>query len=61
MENNEFSKIRIKNRTCYYFNDIIKIEDIDFDKILIDEKIKRKYFDSRHFIQKFNWSITFLY
>ena len=50
MENNEFSKIRIKNRTCYYFNDIIKIEDIDFDKILIDEKIIRKYFDSRHFI-----------
>ena len=23
---------------CYYFNDIIKFEDFDFDNILIDEK-----------------------
>ena len=23
---------------CYYFNDIIKFEDFDFDKILLDEK-----------------------
>ena len=23
---------------CYYFNDIIKIEDFDLDKILLDEK-----------------------
>ena len=30
--------MRIKNRTCYYFNDIIKFEDFDFDNILIDEK-----------------------
>ena len=38
MENNEFKKIRIKNRTCYYFDDIIKFEDFDFDNILINEK-----------------------
>ena len=38
MESNEFKKIRIKYRTCYYFNDIIKLEDFDLDKILIDEK-----------------------
>ena len=25
MENNEFLKVRIKNRTCYYFDDIIKL------------------------------------
>ena len=40
MENNEFQKVRIKNRTCYYFNDLIKLEDFNlyFDNILIDEK-----------------------
>ena len=37
MENNEFWKVRIKNRTCYYFNDITKLEDFDLDDILIDE------------------------
>ena len=31
-------EIDIKKRTCYYFNDIIKIEDINLDNILIDEK-----------------------
>ena len=32
MENNNiFLKINIKNRTCYYFDDVIKIEDFDFD------------------------------
>ena len=30
---------RVKNRTCYYFDDILKIEDFfNFDNILIDEK-----------------------
>ena len=29
MENNEFYKVRIKNRTCYSFDDIIKFEDSD--------------------------------
>ena len=38
MENNEFLKIRIKNRTCYYFDDIIKLEDFGLDNISIDEK-----------------------
>ena len=38
MENNEFKKIRIKSRTCYYFDDIIKFEDFRFDNLLIDEK-----------------------
>ena len=38
MENNEFKKDHIKNHTCYYFNDIIKLEDFDIDNILIDEK-----------------------
>ena len=30
--------IAIKNRLCYYFDDKIKVEDIDFDNILLDEK-----------------------
>ena len=39
MENNEFEKVRITNRTCYYFDDIIKLADFDTDNILIGEKL----------------------
>ena len=35
---NNLKEINIKNRTYYYFDDIIKIEDFDCDNILIDEK-----------------------
>ena len=28
----------MKNRTCYYFDDKIKIADFHFDNILLDEK-----------------------
>ena len=39
MESNDKLKvIDIKNRTCYYFDYIIKIEDFDHDNILVDEK-----------------------
>ena len=38
MENNGLKKAGIKNRTCYYFYDIINIEDFDSDNILLDEK-----------------------
>ena len=31
-------EISTKNRTCYYFDDIIKIENFNLDNILIDEK-----------------------
>ena len=31
MENNEFKTIRIKIRMCYYFDDIIKLKDFDFN------------------------------
>ena len=37
MENNELKQVWIKNCTCYYFDDIIKIKDFKFD-ILLDEK-----------------------
>ena len=33
--NNELKEIHIKNRTCYYFDDIIKIEDFNLDNILV--------------------------
>ena len=36
--NDELKQINIKNGTCYYFDDILKIEDFDIDNILIDEK-----------------------
>ena len=36
MENNEFKEVNIRNYTCCYFDDIIEIEDFDFDIILID-------------------------
>ena len=35
---NDFKKVLIKNRTCYYFDGIIKLEDFDLERILIDEK-----------------------
>ena len=42
MEYNEFKKVRIKNRLCYYFDDIIKLEDFNIDNILIDKKSHEK-------------------
>ena len=38
MGDNEFKKVGIKNRACYYFDDIIKLEDFDFNNILLDKK-----------------------
>ena len=38
MRNNEFKKVRIKNRTCCYVDHIIKLEDFDLDNIFIDEE-----------------------
>ena len=36
--NDELKEINTKNRTCYYFHDIIEIEDFDFDNNLTDGK-----------------------
>ena len=35
MENDELKKVSTKNCACYYFDDIIDIEDFDFGNILI--------------------------
>ena len=42
----ELKEIDIKNRTCYYFDDIIRFwdRDVDLSDILLDEKLyKQKY------------------
>ena len=43
MENNELKKVCIKNRMCYYFDDIIKIEDFNLDNVLIDKKSQENF------------------
>ena len=45
--NDELKEIDIKNCTCYHFNDTVRVGDLDFDNILLDEnhmKIHRKVF-----------------
>ena len=37
--NDNLKESNIENRKRYYFDDLIKIEDFNFGKILIDEKI----------------------
>ena len=36
--NNKLKEIATKNRTCYYFDGIININDLDLDTVLLDEK-----------------------
>ena len=44
MENeNEFKKIDINSRTCYYFDDIMRAIDIDFHSILLDKKTHKNF------------------
>ena len=54
----ELNEIDIKNRTCCYFDGIMRASDIDtdtdFSGILLDDKLhkeKPKYFNLTHFIQ----------
>ena len=35
---NNLKEINRKNHTCYYFNDICRTDDFDFDNVLLDEK-----------------------
>ena len=39
--NDEFKHACIKNRTCYYFDDIIKWADCDLDNLIIHQKSKK--------------------
>ena len=54
MESNELKEIEIKNKRCYYFDDIIEIDDFDFDNILINEK-SYKYILVYHISYKTFW------
>ena len=36
--NDKLKEINIKNLSCFYFNDIIKTDNFDFDNVLIEEK-----------------------
>ena len=45
MENDEFEKVQVRHRTCYYFDDIIKSENVDMDNILIDKKLHKNIFN----------------
>ena len=33
----------LKNRTCYYFDEIMRVKDIDFSDILLDQKSYKTY------------------
>ena len=39
--NNKLREIDIKNCTCFYFDEIIKIEDLDFNNILRNKKSRK--------------------
>ena len=39
----ELKETDIKNCTCYYFDDITRVRDIDFIDILLYEKSYKKY------------------
>ena len=38
----KLKEIDIKNRTCHYFDDTMRVIDIDFNNILLDEKSYQK-------------------
>ena len=40
----ELKETDIKNRTYYYFHDIMKVIDTDFSDISLDEKLYKKIF-----------------
>ena len=46
MRNDELKEIYIKNCTCCYFHDIIRVADFDFDNILLDEKSCEKSYEN---------------
>ena len=43
---NELKEIDIKNCTCYYFDDIVKAIGINFNYILLDEKLYKENYEN---------------
>ena len=59
MKNNKFNKVRIKNRMCYYFDDIIKLENFDinekpYENILINDISSKTQLGSNTLRIRFN-------
>ena len=46
---------------CYYFDDIIKLEDFDIDNIFIDEKSHKNILIYNNISYETDWSKTFAY
>ena len=44
--NDKLKEIDIKNRTCYYFDDIMKVGKFDFDNILLDKKSYKNSYEN---------------
>ena len=53
----ELWKIDIKSHRCYYFDDIITDKDIDFDNILLDEKLYKKEYEN-NLIYDISWKTS---
>ena len=53
--NNKLKEINIKNCMCYYFDDIIRIDDSNFDNILTNE------ISYENLMQHFDWCKTIAY
>ena len=50
--NDELEEIDIKNCTCCYFDDMIKIEGFDLDNILIDKKSSKNILVQNNILNK---------
>ena len=60
----EFKKNNIKNRTSYYFDGTVEVDDINADRILLDEKsyenilvyniLYKKFMDAKPLRIRFN-------
>ena len=42
----KLKEIGIKNRTCYYFNNIMRVIDLNFNNISLDEKLCKNFFEN---------------
>ena len=55
----ELKEIDIKNCTCYYFDDIMRVIDIEFSNSLLEEKSYENILS--HFIQSFHGCKSIVY
>ena len=44
--NDELKEIDIKNCTCYYFEDIIRVGDFELNNVLLDKKSRENSFEN---------------